>query len=261
MPSALLTAAAFAAGALASAIPHIGTPRGNFSIEQIRNPQFVRNGPLALAKAYAKFGAPVPADLQAAVSKIKAEYGVSKRTTGSVTNTPEQYDSEYLSPVSIGTPPQVLNLDFDTGSSDLWVFSSETPSSEVDGQTVYNPSKSSTSKKISGASWSIEYGDGSSSSGDVYDDVVTVGGLTVTSQAVEAAKQVSDEFTSDSDNDGLLGLAFSSINTVTPKSQKTFFDNAKPQLDSPLFTADLKAGKRKFQVPSALFGATWPSGN
>ena len=71
---------------------------------------------------------------------------------------------------------------------------------------------------------------------------MSVGATTVTSQAVEAAQSVSAQFVDDTDNDGLLGLAFDSINTVTPNKQPTFFDNAKPQLSAPLFTADLKKG-------------------
>jgi aspergillopepsin I len=94
-----------------------------------------------------------------------------------------------------------------------WVFSSELPSSQSSGHSIYNPSKSSTAKKLSGATWNISYGDGSGASGDVYTDTVDVGGTTVTGQAVELAKTISAQFQQDQDNDGLLGLAFSSINT------------------------------------------------
>lgn len=105
---------------------------------------------------------------------------------------------------------------------------------------MYNPSQSSTSQALNGETWSITYGDGSSSSGNVYTDTVSVGSTSVPGQAVELAKKVSAQFQSDTASDGLLGLAFSNINTVKPDKQQTFFDNAKSSLSSPLFTAVLK---------------------
>ena len=92
-----------------------------------------------------------------------------------------------------------------------WVFSSELPSSETSGHSVYKPS--SNSSKMNGYSWSISYGDGSSASGDVYKDTVGLAGISAPQQAVEAASKISAQFSQNSNNDGLLGLAFSSINT------------------------------------------------
>lgn len=51
---------------------------------------------------------------------------------------------------------------------------------------------------------------------------------------------MSAQFTSDTNNDGLLGLAFSRINTVEPTQQTTFFDTVKSSLAKKLFTVDLK---------------------
>ncbi|KAF6809078.1 endothiapepsin precursor [Colletotrichum sojae] len=237
----LITAltAGLALASTAAALPAANANEKRFSVEQIRNPRYVRNGPLALAKAYRKYGAPLPEDLAQVVANITST-GNAKRATGSVAANPEDNDVEYLSPVQIGTPAQTLVLDFDTGSSDLWVFSTSTPASQRNGQTVYDPSKSSTASRLTGASWSISYGDGSSSSGVVYKDTVSVGGLSVTGQAVEAATKVSSSFSEESNLDGLLGLGFSSINTVSPTQQKTFFETAKSKLDAFLFTADLK---------------------
>lgn len=219
-----------------------------FSVSQVPVPRSTRkNGARAYAKALRKFNVEVPGQVKQAAAAAAA--------SGSVPATPEANDEAYLAPVQIGTPAQTLNLDFDTGSADLWVFSNLLPSRESSGHTLYNSGSSSSASQERGETWDIQYGDGSGASGDVYADKVVIGGVTATSQAVEAATSVSSTFTSDTDDDGLVGLAFSSINTVTPQPATTFFDTVKGTLASPLFAAYL----RHNAVGAYDFGATNPA--
>jgi len=171
--------------------------------------------------------------------------GPNAGDTGEVGADDQQNDSMYLCPVSIGTPAQTLLLDFDTGSSDLWIWSTELPKSttaSATGHTIFNPANSSTFKKQKGSTWQISYGDSSSASGDVGTDNVTIGGLTIKNQAIELASKMSAQFVQGT-GDGLLGLAWGSINTVTPKPVQTPVENMITQDDIPktaeLFTAKL----------------------
>lgn len=256
----LLLALGLASIGLGSALPpKIGTTvidqssnnlKGRASIGQVKNPHYNFNGALSVYKTYLKYGAPVPNHLVKAVENIKKLHEAEKRATGSAPAVPiDEYDVAYVTPVTIGTPPQTLNLDFDTGSSDLWVFSNHMPATQIRGQEFYSPNKSSTAKLLTGHSWSITYGDGSASRGNVYTDNFTVGGLTARDQAVECAQQVSTSFTRETHIDGLVGLGFGSLNTVSPKAQKTFFDNIKTDLDAPVFTSDLKFKACMFLPP------------
>ena len=224
--------------------------RDRFTIYQIKSRHVKLSGPEALAKAQKKF-TPMPHGYrQAQSSSSEAIYTATSTSSApaststesgdsdpnAVTATPSSGDDEYTAVVSIGGKD--FHLDFDTGSSDLWVYSNELPTSEQSRHDVYTPT--STSKLLESNTWAIKYGDGSSASGDVYTDDVSIGAATVIGQAVELASEISAQFRNDFSNDGLLGLGFDSLNNVSPNQQKTFFSNVKDSLAEPLFTADLR---------------------
>ena len=208
--------------------PVSSAPAGGFSSSAAPPPP-QSSGPSGGPSSSAAASAPAP-------SSPQPSGGSSEE--GSVSATPDQNEAAYISPVSIGG--QTLDLDFDTGSSDLWVFNSQMSSSETSGHKIYDPTKSSTFTKYSGGSWAIQYGDGSTAQGDVGFDKVEIGGVVAQKQCIELAQQVSGSFLQDDFMDGLLGLAFSTINQVQPQQQKTFFENVMGDLDQPLFTADLE---------------------
>ena len=79
----------------------------------------------------------------------------------------------------------------------------------------------------------------SGANGKVYLDTVSIGGVSVKQQAVEAASSVSKTFTKDTANDGIVGLAFSKLNTVKPQPQRTWFENARSTLAKPIFTVNV----------------------
>lgn len=217
---------------------------GKVSLKQVRNPTYEFNGALAVLKTHLKYGTTATDYLvraMLATSSASRAAEILRRSTGSAAAVPiNDMDTAYITPVTIGTPPQTLWLDFDSGSSDLWVFSNYMPLAQLQGQTPYAPNKSSSAKQLGGHSWSIRYGDGSNSGGSVFVDTITVGGLTVANQSIGCAQQVSSSFTREMHMDGLAGLGFGNLNTVRPQKQPTFFDNIKKTLDKPLFTVDLK---------------------
>jgi cathepsin D len=119
----------------------------------------------------------------------------SKRDTGSVPLI-DYYADLWYGNISIGTPAKdftgvtlffpVQNwpsdlmsctVDFDTGSSDLFV-PSDNCSSSCSGHEAYDPSASSTSQDL-GKTFSLTYGDGSTVSGEQYSDSVIIAGLAV----------------------------------------------------------------------------------
>ncbi|CAG8957721.1 hypothetical protein HYFRA_00000057 [Hymenoscyphus fraxineus] len=235
---ALLALAAAASAAPVAEVAEVAVVgSSDFSAPAIKNPNYVRNGTAALLKAYAKHNLSPPQECaEAFTAELNGLKSAKRKRQDSSAPASPSEGVEYLVETDVGG--QKLNLDFDTGSGDLWVFSTSLSASSQANHHVFNPSSSSTYKAMSGATWRITYGDGSGASGTVGTDTVTVGGTTVKGQAVELATRVSAQFVQDA-SDGLLGLSFSNINTVQPTQQKTFFDNAKSSLTNPLFAAYL----------------------
>jgi cathepsin D len=150
---------------------------------------------------------------------------------------PDRAQSMWYGNISVGTPPKtysggffviirseavadILAVDFDTGSSDLFLPGPACTSSYCAGHHQYDPRASSTAKPRN-QQFELDYADGSQVLGSVYTDVVHFGTLAVAQQAVGAADTYSSSLApSQFTSDGLLGLAFRAVSAF---DQDPFF--------------------------------------
>ncbi|KAH9833019.1 aspartic peptidase domain-containing protein [Rhodofomes roseus] len=154
--------------------------------------------------SYAK-GAYIPP-----VAKVPSSVQKRLEARQSEALTDQEGGAEWTGTITIGTPPQSFIIDFDTGSSDLWVPSSSC--SGCDAEHSYSASESSTSEEQSGT-FKIEYGDGSEASGPIYTDDVSVAGVAVTGQTLSAVTSESGDLVGDA-ADGLMGMAFPALSNL-----------------------------------------------
>ncbi|RMZ77701.1 hypothetical protein DV738_g4244, partial [Chaetothyriales sp. CBS 135597] len=216
----------------------------SFKVRGIPNPNYKPDGPRAYRRALSKFGFDdigfVPggdvASRVAAASKASSNSTTSNEN-GETPATGAENDALFVAPVTIGG--QQLLLNFDTGSADFWVFNTNLDADAQTGHTIYDPSQSTTAQDLDGT-FEITYGDGSFASGPVALDTVDIGGSTVDAQAIGLPNNVSQSFIRETASNGLVGLAFSTLNTIQPTQQKTFFENVVNDLTQPVFTASLK---------------------
>ncbi|KAF9192857.1 hypothetical protein BGZ51_004620 [Haplosporangium sp. Z 767] len=117
-------------------------------------------------------------------------------------------DIQYYAQVEFGSRDQRLRLDFDTGSSDLWVpdWTCKTK------RARFVRHGSTTFKRLKGK-FQITYGDGSRVEGIMGQDRVNVAGLVIEDQTFGLATRQSASFSNDV-VDGVLGLAYNTLSCV-----------------------------------------------
>lgn len=155
------------------------------------------------------------------------------------------------SEIAIGTPPQTFKVVLDTGSSNLWVPSSECGSIACYLHNKYDSSASSTYTR-NGSEFAIRYGSGAVE-GFVSQDNVALGDLVIKDQIfAEVTKEPGLTFAFGR-FDGILGLAYDtiSVNHITPP----FYELVNQKLvDEPVFAFYLGDANKEGDDSEVVFG-------
>ncbi|CAF0788764.1 unnamed protein product [Adineta steineri] len=128
-------------------------------------------------------------------------------TTSTESLLDENWGTYWMGQITIGSPAQIFNVDFDTGSSDLWIPSTQCGSS-CGGNHTFNSGLSSTYRAWN-KNFYIRYGDGSNANGTFANDTVTIGGVSIANQSF--AMITSAQGFSTRTADGMLGMGYQSI--------------------------------------------------
>ncbi|KAK3396733.1 aspartic peptidase domain-containing protein [Sordaria brevicollis] len=261
--STLLLLAGHSLAALASPGSHHDLRRdskksGSFSLSAHYNPAFhsvhhdqpSNHGLASYYKSLARLNIKresLPFGLKDAVSVKKSSSNNDKPKDGpagassSLPTTPFWEEREYLTPLTVGTPPQSVLVNLDTGSISFWVLSSETFIANKTLRALYDIGKSTTAEKVVNASWASHYADGSYAAGNVYHDTLRLGAVEIPKAVVQSALEVSLDLASDLATSGIMGLSYNMSSEVHPLgTETTIVEQLYERLTEPLMTVDLR---------------------
>ncbi|KAM3871573.1 renin [Diretmus argenteus] len=151
-------------------------------------------------------------------------------------------DTQYYGEISIGSPAQMFNVVFDTGSANLWVPSHKCSpfSTACFTHSRYDASKSRTHVD-NGTGFSIQYASGNVR-GFLSEDVVVVGGIPVVQVFAEATSLSAMPFIF-AKFDGVLGMGYPNvaIDGITPVFDRIMSQHVlKEQVFSVYYSRDPK---------------------
>jgi hypothetical protein len=132
----------------------------------------------------------------------------------------------YLVNVTIGTPPQRMSLQLDTGSSDIWIpwaastqCTSRTARCATNGQ--YDDTLSSTYSLLQAGSFLISYVDGTRIRGDYIADTFTVGTASIDQMTMGLSKTATEQ-SSSGEFQGIIGVGYEVGEAVYSQTGRTY---------------------------------------
>ncbi|KAB8345825.1 hypothetical protein FH972_022880 [Carpinus fangiana] len=160
-------------------------------------------------------------------------------------------NAQYFSEIAIGTPPQTFKVVLDTGSSNLWVPSSECGSIACYLHTKYDSSASKTYKK-NGTDFAIQYGSGAVK-GFISQDTLQIGDLKIKNQDFGETTEEPGLAFAFGRFDGILGLGYDtiSVDKVVPPVYNMINQKL---LDKPVFAFYLGDTSKDGDDSVATFG-------
>ncbi|KAI4553193.1 hypothetical protein MJT46_016487 [Ovis ammon polii x Ovis aries] len=155
----------------------------------------------------------------------------------------------YFGNITIGTPPQEFQVNFDTGSSDLWVPSVDCRSPSCSTHKRFNPQKSTTFQRLD-QKIELIYGSGSMK-GVLGRDTIQIGDLVITNQIFGLSQNQSSGVLEQVPYDGILGLAYPNL---AVRGTTPVFDNLKNHkiISEPVFAFYLSS--RPGNISTVMFG-------
>ncbi|KAI9495519.1 aspartic peptidase domain-containing protein [Zychaea mexicana] len=170
----------------------------NINIELAQKTGQVMNTPARLQKALAKY------NLESRVSPSRLNMAASTIDLSSV-----HVDVEYVGTIGVGNPPQLFQMDFDTGSADIWI--PHVGCAHCGKHPLFDPADSSTFSQDTNQTWGLRYGDGSGVQGIIGRDTVHLGELSYPDQVLGLVQGESVDLAMDPELDGIFGLAYAPL--------------------------------------------------
>ena len=143
----------------------------------------------------------------------------------------------YLINMTVGTPGQPFSVQLDTGSSDIWIPSTESDACQEDEQACqelgqFDSSASSSYADIGAGAFQIQYEDNSAVTGDYINETLAIGNTVIKEMTMGLALQATRPF-------GIMGIGYDADESIASQDPAQVYPNIVAQMKAQGFISTL----------------------